>query len=395
MDSRARQARAAGAEGMAERDGTAMRVHPGVVVAHAQLPQHRQALGGEGLVQLDDVHVAQVQAGAGQQLLHGGHGSDAHDPRLDPCGRHGDDAGARRQAVAPGRVLAGDQQGGSAVVHARCVAGSDGAGVAERGLQLRQRLHGGFAGMLVTVYHGVALAALDGDGGYFLGKKRLGCGCFLLAPQGEGVLVGSGDLVLLRHVLRRFRHGVGAMHRPHQGVHEAPADGGVIDVRLAGEGFGGLGHYEGGAGHALDAAGEHQVGFAGAYGSGGGAYGIQAAAAQAVDGGAGHARGQAGQQQRHAGDVAVVLPRLVGAAQDAVVQHVPVHAGVALAQGPQGVGGQVVRPHVLECAGVASDGSADVIADVGFGHGGRSQCFAGEARAAGGRKEGGPASCGA
>ena len=48
----------AGAERMAERDGTSIGIHLRRIVGHAQLAQHRQGLSGEGFVQLDDVHVA-------------------------------------------------------------------------------------------------------------------------------------------------------------------------------------------------------------------------------------------------------------------------------------------------------------------------------------------------
>src|SRR3546814_11573075 len=54
---------------MAERDGTAIGIHISRVVRHVELPQHGQRLGGEGLVQLDHVHVADRQAGLGQHLL--------------------------------------------------------------------------------------------------------------------------------------------------------------------------------------------------------------------------------------------------------------------------------------------------------------------------------------
>ena len=41
----------------------------GVVVGEAELAQHREALGGEGLVQFDHVHVGDGEAEALQQLL--------------------------------------------------------------------------------------------------------------------------------------------------------------------------------------------------------------------------------------------------------------------------------------------------------------------------------------
>ena len=79
--------------------------------------------------------------------------------------------------------------------------------------------------------------------------------------------------------------------------------------------------------------------------------------------------GQAGEQQGHAGDVAVVLAGLVGAAEDHVLHRFPVHAGVALPQRLQGHGAEVVGADRGEAAGVAADGGADGVADEGVGHG--------------------------
>jgi hypothetical protein len=66
---------------------------------------------------------------------------------------------------------------------------------------------------------------------------------------------------------------------------------------LRAEGALGLGHHERRAAHALDAAGDHQPGFAGLDGARGAAHGIETGAAQAVDGGARHVQRQAGQQR--------------------------------------------------------------------------------------------------
>lgn len=55
------QACTAHAQRVAEGDGTAVAVDPLVVVSQAELAQYREALGGKGLVELDDVHVGQRQ----------------------------------------------------------------------------------------------------------------------------------------------------------------------------------------------------------------------------------------------------------------------------------------------------------------------------------------------
>jgi hypothetical protein len=51
------QAGARHAQRVAKRNGAAVRVHPGIVISNAELTQDRQALGGKGFVQLDDVNV--------------------------------------------------------------------------------------------------------------------------------------------------------------------------------------------------------------------------------------------------------------------------------------------------------------------------------------------------
>ena len=52
-------------------------------------------------------------------------------------------------------------------------------------------------------------------------------------------------LKILGHVLRRLGHGIDAVLLLHQRVDEAPADGGVVDLGLAGKGRVGLAHHEG------------------------------------------------------------------------------------------------------------------------------------------------------
>jgi hypothetical protein len=64
----------------------------------------------------------------------------------------------------------------------------------------------------------------------------------------------------------------------------------------------------------------------------------------------------AGQQQGHAGDVAVVLAGLVGAAQHHFVDGVQVEAGIARGQGLQRDRRQVVGPDLGQRAAIAAEG---------------------------------------
>ena len=69
-----------------------------------------------------------------------------------------------------------------------------------------------------------------------------GSRCALLAAIGKRVLVLSRDTELLSNVLGSFRHGVHTVLGFHQGIHEAPADGGVFHLHAAGESSIGLRH---------------------------------------------------------------------------------------------------------------------------------------------------------
>ena len=225
--------------------------------------------------------------------------------------------------------------------------------------------------MLVGVDHDrVALALRDGDGDDLLGQpavllRRHG---LVLAADSEGILVGAADAELLGDVLAGLGHGIDAVLLLHQRVDETPADGGVVDLRIAREGGLGLGHHEGRAAHRFDAAGDHDLGLAGldcARRDGGG---VHARAAEAVDGRARNRLRQAGQKQRHARDVAVVLAGLVGAAIDDVVYGLPVDGGVPFHQRLERHRAEIVGPDGGQCAAETADGRANIGADKGFGH---------------------------
>ncbi|MNE26937.1 hypothetical protein D3C80_1203270 [compost metagenome] len=270
----------------------------------------------------------------------------------------------------------GQEQGAGAVVDTRGVAGSNAAACAERGAEFLQLFQGGVTAWVLILGddlgRALALGNLDRDD--FLGETAIGhCrGSAVLAAQGEGVLVGAGDVELFGDVLCGFRHGVDAVLLLHQRVDEAPADGGVEQFSLPRERGVGLAHYQRRARHGFDAANQHQPGFTTADGASGAADGIQARTAQAVEGGARYADRQAGQQARHARDVAVVFTGLVGAAIDDVVDAAPVHLWVAFDQGAQRYRAQVVGTHAAQCTGIAADGGADRIDDQGVFHSGVS-----------------------
>jgi hypothetical protein len=91
--------------------------------------------------------------------------------------------------------------------------------------------------------------------------------------------------------------------------------------------------------------------------------------AQAVDRLAGHGDGQPREQRGHARDVAVVLARLVGAAEHHVGHARRVEPGVAREQGADAVGGEVVGARLGERAADAADRRAHAVDEVcGSGH---------------------------
>ena len=190
-----------------------------------------------------------------------------------------------------------------------------------------------------------------------------------LAAVGVGILVASLDLVFLGNVLGRLRHRIDPVLRLHQLVDETPAERGVLDLGRAGVRGLGLGHDEGRAGHALDAAGDGEFRLARLDRTSRAADRIHAGAAEPVDGDARHRLGQAREQRRHAGDVAVVLARLVGAAELDVVHPRPVDARVARHQRGDGHCAEIVGPNGGERTAEAPDGGPLSVADEGLGHG--------------------------
>src|SRR6185369_3144666 len=145
-----------------------------------------------------------------------------------------------------------------------------------------------------------------------------------VALERETVLLGAGDLAArdqpglaaLLDVLRRLAHALQRKHFFHARIRITPAQRGVPsrDIARRAEGLGVLGHAVGRAGHALDPARDQDVRLAAADGAGRLVDGGERAGAKAVRRDARHAVRQAGEQGAHAGDVAVVLARLVGAA---------------------------------------------------------------------------------
>src|SRR5207247_10745023 len=89
------QARALGAERMADGDPAAVRIAARVVEVDAHQLEAAEHLAGEGLVDLDDIHVLERQTGALKRARNGIRRPDAHDARLDAGAGCREDAGNR------------------------------------------------------------------------------------------------------------------------------------------------------------------------------------------------------------------------------------------------------------------------------------------------------------
>ena len=176
---------------------------------------------------------------------------------------------------------------------------------------------------------GVALALRDRHRRDLLRQPAVGLrgDRLVLAAHREGVLVGARHLKILGDVLAGLRHGIDAVLLLHQRVDEAPADRRVVDLGVARKGAPSAFGMTKGA-RDIDSTPPAIISSA--------SPALMARAAMITASMPephsrlivvpGHLLGQAGQQQRHARDVAVVLAGLVGAAEDDVVDRLPVDA---------------------------------------------------------------------
>jgi hypothetical protein len=165
----------------------------------------------------------------------------------------------------------------------------------------------------------------------------------LMAAQCKGVLILSINPELFGHAFSGFGHRVGPVKFLHPRIHEPPADSAVVDLCGATERGVGLGQNEWCAGHAFDPAGNNQIRFSGFDRSGPNGNGIQARTAQTVNSTAGYTLGEPSQQKSHSRHVAVILARLIRAAQDHIVDGRPIHIGIPVDQCADRNRGEIIR----------------------------------------------------
>src|SRR5436309_1407027 len=177
-----------------------------------------------------------------------------------------------------------------------------------------------------------------------------------LALDGEGILLGARDLVALRDQLGRLAQ----RDRPvlfEPGIREPPSNGRVRGLRgLAAPRFARFEGYVGRARHVFDPARDEYVALTGLDRLRGAGGRLESRAAQPVHRLAGNLHRKAREQQRHPSHVAVVLPGLIRAPEDHVVDGAGVDTG-ALNDRLDGNRGKIIRAHTGQGPAVFANGS--------------------------------------
>ena len=177
----------------------------------------------------------------------------------------------------------------------------------------------------------------------------------LLAFDRERILLGSTDLVALGHHFRRLAERDRPLV-PEPGVDEAPANCRIGDFRRpSAPAFSLLEHHVGRARHALDPARDERLAFTRLDRLSRTGDGLKPGAAQAIHRLAGDFHRKARQQERHAGDVAIVLACLVGAPEHDIGDTLPIQTGMTIEQLGDHVRRQIVGAHVGQAPAKAAD----------------------------------------
>src|SRR5438309_22103 len=349
---------------------------PGVTVnrlcasgLQAVIDSARAITAGEGLVDLDDIHVPERQAGALKRARNGIRRPDAHDARLDAGAGCREDAGNRLATTSVPPLSIGDYQRCRPIVDSRGVPSGDYAAFEQRlepGELVQRRVAPRVLVQADFLSRGILFPGGQGDGVDLALEEALllGRGVLLLGGERELVGLAARDAEVLRHVIAGLRHRVVAELLDEPGIREARADGAVVQLDLPAVGGVRLADHVRRAAHALDAAGDVQVAFAGGDGARRIDDRLQAACAKPVHRDARRGRRQARQQRRETRHVAVVLARLVDAAQHHVADFARLER-VARDDLPDHFGGEVVGAHRSQVSGVPSDRCTKSVIDEG------------------------------
>ena len=302
---------------MAQRDRPAVDIEPGVVGTQMLCPRHRHRR--EGFVDLVEIDVTDLHAGAGQRLLCGEQRLFQHHHRVAAGHRHLHDAGQRREVVLLHRPFRGDHHRGGAIGDLTGGGGGDGAA-------FHQQLNIGHAlgrdvpaDALVHRVHGGASGGFDGQRQNLGGKGAIARGALgaVLAFQAEGVEHLAGEAPFARDHL-------GPAKLAETLDTEAPLDG-VGGYVQPGNGIGRGAH--GHPRHALGPGGDHQIHSAGHDCLCGELHRLLRGAALAIHRYRRHSLRQRGGQHRVASDVVGLFGGLRDAAEDDVLDAVAGNSG--------------------------------------------------------------------
>ena len=324
---------------MTERDGATVGVHLGGV--DAQLTHAVDSLRGEGLVDLEDIDVRDLEAILGEQLADGRHRANAHDVCRHAHHLQVDEVAERRDALGDGGLLAHHHRSGGAVGERRRVARGDRALGAEGRLEGREALVAGLGADdgvalerdnlgLITVEPGgrdLEDLVVEAAGGLRLAGAAL-------ALVGEAVLLFAGHTETGRHVLRgRAHHGVDF----GVGGHELEVGRGLVAA-----------HRD--HGHGLGAAGDADVDGARPDGLAQLANRLHARGAEPVDGERRDRVGETGQHRRGTGHIHALLRLGHRATEDHILNLGALEVGHRGDRSADGPGGHGVGAGVLQLA---------------------------------------------
>ena len=225
MQQRHQNAAARRANRVPNGDGAAVDIDPGRV--NSEFFVDGACLRCKRFVELEQIHIGGVPAGALQGLARRGHGAHAHSRRVQTTRAKCGNARQRLKAQRSGLLGTHHHHSSGTIVQTRCVAGGHTACLVKSGAQACQRIGIGLAvEILVHIEQdGVALLLRQAHTHDFVGEPAgvLRRSRFLLATQGQRVLHLASDPVQLGHVLRRNTHVVLVINIP-QAVHDHGID---------------------------------------------------------------------------------------------------------------------------------------------------------------------------
>ena len=102
------------------------------IIRHAELSEHPQRLRGEGLIQLYQIHIVNIESGSLQHFTHCRYRPQPHQARFNTRRRHRHDTRARREPLYAGLLFTGDNQRRCAIVNARSISSRNDSTFTER-----------------------------------------------------------------------------------------------------------------------------------------------------------------------------------------------------------------------------------------------------------------------